>query len=225
MKKILLSLLVVSMSAVSLSACSKKDVLQGSSTQKQEQQQQQNSAGKFSGSVKDLLGLNQAQSCEWQGENGEMTQVYVDKDGKRTRLEVKMPASEEQPATEMMTIVDTKVVHTWDNITKKGMKMKAEEMSEEEMRVDDLGGEDVSEMDQEQAEYEQEMTQEYQFTCQPWQVDESFFTPPTDVTFTDMSAMMEQMQQSAGEMKEQMKGLCNMLSGEEKAECLSGMEE
>lgn len=64
------------------------------------------------------------------------------------------------------------------------------------------------------------------FTCKKWFIDENNFIPPADVQFTDMSAMMKQMQNIVpnGNSIESACAVCNFLpEGEEKASCMTDL--
>jgi hypothetical protein len=67
--------------------------------------------------------------------------------------------------------------YMWDNATKEGISMSYDPASV------DNSTDDTQSVD---------MSKEYSFDCNLWIVDESVLTPPADVTFSDMSALMEQ---------------------------------
>lgn len=49
---------------------------------------------------------------------------------------------------------------------------------------------------------------EYDFDCSPWSVDASKFTVPTDVTFTDISAQLKQINEVNTQLEQQSVNLC-----------------
>jgi len=58
--------------------------------------------------------------------------------------------------------------------------------------------------------------------CDNWSVDATMFVVPADVRFTDMSAMMEQMQKQSTEMKKTQSGACDDIAdAQAKAACMS----
>ena len=212
MKKIILPLLVVIIVGIAYST-SKQNFDQATTTEeavmdvgKQEQRD-----GSFSGTIKDLMGIGKTQKCTWTAPDQGTTTVYVD--GEKTRGEVEMIALEGQPAQQMITISDSDWAYSWNPATKKGMKVKVDEVSEE-------GSEGETQVEKDN-DYQKMVNQEYEFKCESWKADPSMFIPPTDVEFVDMNAMLEQIQQNMGEMKK----MCDLLSGEDKAECLKGFEE
>lgn len=60
---------------------------------------------------------------------------------------------------------------------------------------------------------------EYDFKCGPWITDTSKFTPPTTITFRDMSAMMENVQKQMGTTDKSQCGACASLTGDAQAQC------
>lgn len=63
------------------------------------------------------------------------------------------------------------------------------------------------------------------YSCTPWLVNEASFTPPTSVTFTDLSAMMQV--QTTGSVKTDTNAAacsaCNSLSGDAQAQCKTAL--
>jgi hypothetical protein len=218
MQKIILSTLLIIFSGVVFSACN-KTANQAAVTQEAApvvENQQPEDGGGFTGNIKDLMGFNKTQKCTWTApEQGEGT-VYVA--GKKTRSEFKMVAMEDQSAQQMFNISDDEWAYSWNPVTKKGMKVKIEEMDEEGADLEDYKEENQDSSD---AEYQELANQDYEFKCENWRADPKMFVAPTDVEFTDMNVMVEQLQQGTQNMKQ----VCNMLSGAGKAECLAGFEE
>lgn len=65
------------------------------------------------------------------------------------------------------------------------------------------------------------------FSCKKWFIDENTFMPPTDVQFTDMTAMMKQFQNIVpnGNPAESACAACNFLpEGEDKEACLVNLQ-
>ncbi len=84
---------------------------------------------------------------------------------------------------------DGSFTYIWDTVSKKGMKMTipteedVEKLKDQGQNVPDFSKEEVKK------EYEDKG---YTMDCKETRVSDSDFIPPTDVTFTDLSAMMEQ---------------------------------
>ncbi len=75
--------------------------------------------------------------------------------------------------------------YTWDDTTKTGMKIA---MTEE---LKKMGEETVKDNPQ-----VAEMNKKTDYRCKAWVVDASKFVPPTDIKFTDLSKMMENLNPS-----------------------------
>lgn len=87
-------------------------------------------------------------------------------------------------------ISDTEYMYSWDDSTKKGMKLKLTSMEDMKKSVEEKGQSVPSlTTDEDRKKYED---QGYTVNCSVKAIDDSEFVPPTDVTFTDTSAMMEQ---------------------------------
>jgi hypothetical protein len=222
MKKIIFPLLIIILSTVLFSAC-KKTANQAATTKEPAQpikEQQQESNG-FSGTVKDLMGLGKSQKCTWTTPEQGSSTVYVD--GKKTRVEIIMLAVEDQPTQQMISIADPIWAYSWNPVTKKGIKVNVEEVNEETPETEKFRSLDEDDDDDKDNDndYQTMVNQNYEFSCEPWKVDPNMFIPPVDVEFADMNAMMDQMEQNM----EGMKKVCDMLTGEDKTECLEGFEE
>lgn len=130
-------------------------------------------------------------SYRCQIENEEGFYIYYF-DDQRMAIEVKMPNSHTR------TIVDEEFIYSWDVDEKVGTKVANEEDNLED------------ELDQEEELIDEEMMEEMpdedllpaedigpfdpaNFVCEPWEVEESVFTPPSDVMFQDLSQLQEQM--------------------------------
>lgn len=87
-------------------------------------------------------------------------------------------------AVQSHMISDGVDVYVWSNQMPSGMKMKAVASSDGGTQT--TGG---------QSDY---YNQNYDYNCEPWTVDQSQFTLPSDITFNDMSAMLQGMQGAAG---------------------------
>lgn len=64
------------------------------------------------------------------------------------------------------------------------------------------------------------------YKCSPWIADNSLFTPPTDVQFSDLSTMMAPKTDSNNGQQgaPNMCATCNNLSGEAKSQCLTAFK-
>lgn len=195
MKKIFVSTLVL-LFVVTLSACQKtteqKDMSMDNKAEENIAKDTQVSMKDDSSVEFDDMDMSAPQKCTWT-ENGEvMSVMYVD----AGRMRTDSTAQEEGMNIAASMINDGEWIYSWDDDTKMGTKFKNEELE------DDMADESEMEVEYTQEDavdeagdlLEQMKDMNYKFSCEKWSVDESVFIPPTDVQFTDMNAMMKQME-------------------------------
>lgn len=174
--------------------------------------------GSIRGSIKDLLGMGKALKCTWEDPAGMSGETYVD--GKNTYSHLKnVPVGPAGEKGDSFVITDEMWMYTWSSLSNQGMKMSM-------IESDNVNGVDVPQIDtgavdKKAVEEGFDMQEDYDYSCMPWVVDRAVFAPPADVTFVDMNAMMEQMKMPAAQ---DMAGICNMLTGDEKAACEAQMQ-
>lgn len=212
-KKVSVLLLVVSL--VVLSGCTKKQ--EGVNETKQEQKQEQTNGESFSGSLKQLLGMGKKVVCSFEYKDPEgksLTSGTVYIDGVRNRSEIKIKAEGDEGNEELnmnvISISDGKTGYMWNDGQKTGTKFDIAEMEKT--------GEEAREQNQNQQDIQKNFEEKYDYKCKDWRVDESKFNVPTDVEFVDM---MEQVKQ----MKEGLADVCNQLPEPQKSQCLESMKE
>lgn len=216
MMKKTMSMLVLVFAVMALSACgapAQDQTADQTSTTLQDIATKNNADGTFSGTLKGLMGMGKAQKCTWSDGSGMSGVVYIS--GNKMHTEMKGIAKNEMGmAGDMLMISDGEWVYTWDSTTKQGMKMKDEMKDEYEEVAEDYMAEAPDDMVADM------IDETYDYKCENWKADNSKFVPPTDVTFQDMNAMLENMKQGAGNMQ----GMCDFAPPEEKAECLEQMQ-
>lgn len=209
-------LLIVLLSSVVLTSCLPKQNQELVQTQDQVQQED----GAVNQSLKDLMGSGKNLECSWEFEDPEgkgRTTGLVYIAGNRSRSEVRVRVEgegEELANMDLISINDGQMGYMWNEGQTTGSKYNIAEMEK-------LG----EEMSQGQENITQNQTQNdweniYNYQCKNWRVDESKFSVPTNVEFTDMMAQMQQMQ----EQTENMKGVCDDLPEPQKSQCLEAME-
>jgi hypothetical protein len=111
-------------------------------------------------------------------------------------------------------ISDGEWAYMWSDQSTQGMKMKYSEFSNT--------AENVPQAAKTAAKYDiRKEMEKYDFDCKPWLlVDQSKFEVPTDVTFQDLSVMMEQLKG----MNKQLCAKCNTLPAEQKQACLTSLK-
>jgi len=209
-------LLIVLLSSVVLTSCLPKQNQELVQTQDQVQQEDE----AVNQSLKDLMGSGKNLECSWEFEDPEgkgRTTGLVYIAGNRSRSEVRVRVEgegEELANMDLISINDGEMGYMWNEGQTTGSKYNIAEMEK-------LG----EEMSQGQENITQNQTQNdweniYNYECKNWRVDESKFSVPTNVEFTDMMAQMQQMQ----EQTENMKGVCDDLPEPQKSQCLEAME-
>lgn len=139
---------------------------------------------KVTGTMKDLLGSKKSQVCTAKSADGEST-VYIS--GEKMRAESKTTVEGE--VVDMVVISDGSWQYIWDQNSKEGMKLQAEEVDTKDLPDVGQGQDTTSEVAGTGAE---NLTDEsFDFDCKGWNVDEKKFVPPIDIVFQDLNAMME----------------------------------
>lgn len=150
---------------------------------------------KISTTLLELVKLGKNYQCSFTTDDPEAGStegaIYLAEQGKKLRANfytsVLTPDSKQQPTmTQAHVITDGEYSYFWSDDQKMGMKMK---LDPSDTRI--FGQPQASA----QASAPVSDDQNYDFDCKPWSPDTSFFTPPTDIEFTDFSQQMEQMKQ------------------------------
>lgn len=168
------------------------------------------SLGDFAkGSIASLLtaGKNVTCSMQYPDGNGSGT-VYVTGKKMRGEFTVKTDASKEYQSS---MIQDGEYAYMWSDADKKGTKFK----------VSGIPTPSPATAAKSEA---VDINQEVDLKCSTWSVDPSKFIVPADVEFTDLSAIMEKVQEQSGAMKDTQKSACDSIADpEQKAACQSAL--
>lgn len=198
MKKFL-SILILSLF---VTACQNQPV--SDQNQTQDRQQIQDSSETFSGKITDLLKLGKDLKCTWdttdQGVDVSGT-AYISGQKSRTEMKINQP---EMTVTSYF-VSDGDTAYMWGD-NQPGFKMN---LADFEDQSDDTSSDS--------APAENNWNQDFDYNCSAWAVDPSVFQIPTDIEFTDMGQMVEDMQGGLGDM-------CNSLPEPQKTECLNSLE-
>ncbi len=131
--------------------------------------------------LRGLLGFKNA-VCTYSDQEGSGTIYIANEDRMRYNFTSTNP---EQPSGSMIMSDGTQYI--WEDATKEGFTMR---YNPNDAR-DEAAGSNATDQNEESV----DLDQEYNFSCEKWSVDQSVFTPPSDVTFTDMEALLQQQQQ------------------------------
>ena len=185
MKKIL-SLCLILLSGLFLSACGVKD--NNSATTTPSEAQEESATSSFS--LRDLIAKNIPQKCTWSSNaDGSEFKGTIIVSGKKFKQETNV----KQDGFDYIghSVSDGTYLYTWQENSNKdspdiAIKMKLDSMDEE------LGADSSSEgpSDSETV----DLDQEYQYNCTPTVVSDSDFQPPKDIEFVDYSQFLDDIQ-------------------------------
>jgi hypothetical protein len=178
-------------------------------------------------SLKDLMDLGKSQMCTFKYSSAAGTTEgtsYVANGKVRTDFKGTDPQGKPYSGG---VIMDTEFMYSWNSQMSNGIKMPVSDAMEQKA--------------QEAQEQPDEVRHEYvnpdakvDYNCSSWSVDESKFTPPSTITFTDISSQMEILdkmkENSTGAMDQGQSGdmrnacsACDSLTGDAKAACKQGL--
>lgn len=139
-----------------------------------------NGDGDQPGTLADLMARGGDWKCTWSLVTDESTgsgTVYVS--GNKFASTITTSTGEGNMTAQ--AISDGQFMYTWGDAMPTGVKMKLDGT-----QVPDVSSTgDVSGVEQ--------LAGEYAYDCDPWSADASMFMPPANITFTDFSAMMQQI--------------------------------
>ncbi len=180
------SISFVIFSSLLLAACTAKNPIGTSNQAGNGSDTEQNQ----SMTMRDLLASGKNQKCiisvSSTDEEGIKTEtnatLYVS--GKKMAEEISVSSTDKNmPKTNMHMISDGSFMYTWNIDTKdQGLKMAISETEANDADTPDSANVQTGGVD---------MNEKYDMKCTPWIVDNSKFTIPADVKFTDLSEMMK----------------------------------
>ncbi len=140
-------------------------------------------------SLKELMNMGTSQMCtfSYSDDNGSVEGTSYTADGKvRTDFSGNQP---EMGAYTGSMIFDSEYMYSWTSNMPQGVKMAVTDALQEDIE------EEIESSQQEDYQQQFDPNQEVEYNCSNWNVDNSVFTPPSDITFIDMTQQMEQLQQ------------------------------
>lgn len=161
-----------------------------------------------------LLAMGKNTECTFSYEvNGVNSQgtIYISGNKMRGDFSTTIKGS----AQESSMINDGEYTYFWGSAMPQGVKMK-------------VSADQAKATDETKKYYDPDRTVDYD--CKTWTVKEVYFIPPTNVTFSDLSKMMEALPTGMGkitgmpDLKPAQCAACNALSGDEKAQCMSAFK-
>jgi hypothetical protein len=168
-------------------------------------------------SLADIVKEGRNYSCNFTKDDGKGTMttgtMYIEGQGKNVRGDFTVTKAEKTSESHLIRTGDT--MYIWTSVMPKGMKMtlSAEDTSLFGKNADpNMGMSDTEPMD---------------FSCEGWSVDDDVFTPPSDVTFSDMTEQMkavQNMMKSGSPAMGKNCSICDRITGDTaKAQCKQAM--
>ncbi len=126
-------------------------------------------------SIRDALSRSISLECEITDSQGRTTKAYIKNGAVRADMEA------QNPEDSGSMIMKDKMIYAWNGTQGFTMQIpdEANAMGEYEGQEENQGEQLLDDLEN------------YKDNCKPAVVSDSLFTPPSDVTFTDMSKMME----------------------------------
>lgn len=192
-----------------LTACTHtKKTSQPQTTDSRTETPQQDSEESIQGSFLDFMKIGRDLRCTYSGEEQGTAfsgEVFVSKNKIRGNSTI----TSTEGSIQGYVISDGTYMHVWSNQANIGTKIKIDEFSK-----DIEGNADAKSKDFEQ------YRKQYNYSCKPWDVDNSVFDVPTDVEFMDFTSLLNQVT-PGGNANEVACNACNYIQdATDKQECL-----
>ncbi len=191
-RKIILTTMMIGV-ALTLSACGAKIPTQEQikETANTAQQKVEDGGKKITGSMEDVVMMDEPMKCTWEEESGTSGVTYVDGEKVNSKIS-NMPVGPNGELGDSYTISDGEWVYMWSSLSAQGTKMK---MNKEMAEQKDLPEVNVPKDEQmPESKFDGlDMSTQNNYDCGKWKADASVFIPPTSITFVDMDEMMKQM--------------------------------
>lgn len=155
--------------------------------------------GLFKGSFFDLLSANKNVRCTFEYDMDEQNastkgEMYIS--GSKARGVFKIKTVNTPTEIESDVLSDGKIMYTWMNGV--GFKMNLEEIKK--------ASNDINSADPKAKDNLKEFNQKADYKCENWVVDNSKFTVPTDITFSDMTDFIKNAPQMNKNLQEKTSG-------------------
>lgn len=168
-------------------------------------------AGK-KGSLKNLLALGVSQKCTYTiTEQGMTSSATIYLSGETMRVDSQTTTSGKTESARML--IANKIMYIWGDGMPQGIKMPIPDANTPTSQ-NTQGNVQMIDLDK-----------EMNYSCSPWSADASYFTPPANVKFMDMSQMMNQVAPTGGvgagsvDVQALQCGACDSLPEPDKSEC------
>jgi len=178
-----------------------------SETNDQRSDKQKNQEDSLQSSINDLLARSENVTCTftYADDSGTASSgtVYIASNQRMRGDFVSQAAGAER--AEAGLIQKDETIYTWDKQTKNGIQTKKSTIDNQ---TDD--GQQTQKNEDESVNPDQQ----YDFNCQEWNVDESKFETPNDVTFTNFDQELQQAQDLSNQAGDIQRQACQQLASE-----------
>jgi len=206
------TILVITATALLFSGCNliKKDTADKQQTGKIVATNEAENGEKdiFTGKVTDLLQRGQDVTCTFESKD-ESTQtsgtVYIAGANENMRGDFTIETDEGTLTNHM--IQKDGYSYIWSDAFPQGYKS---EITEADAQTPQESSDEFENFDYDQ---------DFDYTCRTWQVDSSRFQEPNDIEFVDLSAQLQQIQETTGDLNQLQCSTCASLTGEAKDAC------
>ncbi len=177
-----------------------------------------NETNTISNNLMGLIGLGQNLQCDFEYNDGNTSvsgTVYVSNDNMRGDFLTMVDG----PSNDMSMIRNGDEMYVWGSALPEGIKMKFDP----EKGFD--GYSTGQDQDADNTSTSFDPNQDVDYRCSPWVPNSGMFTPPSNIDFRDMTALMESIQQqNPNTMMQAQCATCETLQGESKAMCLQQLK-
>jgi hypothetical protein len=208
--------------ALVLSGCGKGNQQSAETNQEQKQvtsdsgDDKQSGENKFTGSIKDLLGMGKSLKCTASSSSDKFSSsgtTYIS--GEKVRSDVVSHVEGAAKETIMHSIILDGIMYSWKEGESTGMKLDINKMKENLPPASSEANQSEGALSS-----ENQLDDKTDFDCSSWSVDESLFAVPTDVNFTDQAAVMNSIKSKIEQKNQNMCDVCGSIQNTEaKRQC------
>lgn len=166
------------------------------------------------GSLSSVISSGVSQSCEFVFSNDGSViagKFYISGNKFRNDFETNLKVGS---GADFKTSVirDGEYAYTWSQALKAGTKIKINNLTQE-LNIPQANADNTVDL----------FNPQYQikYKCKPWVVDQSIFTPPSDVKFINVNESLDIIKGRIDTSKNMKCDSCNLLQGEDRAVCLN----
>lgn len=168
----------------------------------------------FSGSIEDFMKQSKSMKCILQAKAGsDIMSGTTYASGTKVRSDFQTKVENQEMSGHFIT--DGTWMYTWNDETKaQGMKIKISDMQNEANKA------------KAESQNYKNYGERLDYQCYTWWPDQSMFNPPSDVTFTDFSEMLKNLQQNLGNLpalknnnNQSLCSTCDSMPAAAKAQC------